>query len=48
MGFVSLTVMVKVDPKVLALVGTKPEKKPPDERGWQGSLKLDWVTVWFY
>jgi len=29
------------------LVGTKPEKKPPVERGWQGLAKEDWVTEWF-
>lgn len=30
------------------LVGTKPEKKPPVERGWQGLAKEDWVTEWFF
>jgi hypothetical protein len=30
-----------------AAVGTKPLKKPPAARGWQGSAKEDWVTLWF-
>jgi len=42
------TVKVKVVPEGEFIVGTKPLKKPPVERGWQGSLKLDWVTVWFF
>lgn len=40
----SFTTIVKVLPSVVALVGTKPEKKPP-ARGWQGSANEDWVTV---
>ena len=40
----SLTTIVKLLPRVEALVGTKPEKKPP-ARGWQGSANEDWETV---
>jgi hypothetical protein len=47
MGFVVFTVIVNVEPLVPAAVGTKPEKNPPVERGWQGSAKEDCVTVWF-
>lgn len=38
---------VKDDPEGEIMVGTKPEKKPPAARGWQGSAKLDCVTLWF-
>ena len=46
MGVLSLTVIVKVVAEGEAFVGTKPEKNPP-ARGWHGSSKLDWVTLWF-
>lgn len=42
--------MVKVVAEGVSLVsltGTKPEKKPPAARGWQGSANDDCVTVWF-
>jgi hypothetical protein len=45
-GFTSLTRIVKVIFEVV-VVGMKVEKKPP-LRGWQGSLKEDWVTEWFW
>jgi hypothetical protein len=41
MGFVSLTVIVKVVSEGESLVGTKLEKNPPEERGWHGLPKLD-------
>jgi hypothetical protein len=41
MGLVSFTVIVKVVPEGEDVVGTKPEKKPPGESGWQGSLNDD-------
>lgn len=47
MGLVSLTVMVNVLPEGELAVGTKEEKKPFSS-GWQGSLKDDCVTVWFW
>jgi len=40
--------MVKVVPLGELAVGTKPEKNPPAARGWQGSAKEDWVTLWFF
>jgi len=39
---------VKDDPEGEIMVGTKPEKKPPAARGWQGSAKLDCVTLWLF
>jgi hypothetical protein len=40
MGWLLLTVMVKVVGEGLAVVGWKPEKNPPS-RGWHGLAKFD-------
>ena len=45
-GLVVWTVIVNVLPEGQLPVGMRDEKKP-FSRGWQGSSKDDYATVWF-